>query len=208
MSGYRQLSAEERVKIEPLAGEEHSLKSIAQRLGHAQSTISREMSRNRVGVSHTERRGRERSRRAAGRRPRSVRAGCSRRTGNGSMRAWRKAGAGLIPRRVDIGLRPKVVAEKSRSGDPEVDLIIGKGHHGAVLTVVDRNGKYAWLVPLTGKTAAETTRELIRLLEPLKGRMRTITTDNGKEFAGHAEVPLHWIWTTTSRGHAACGSGV
>ena len=92
-----------------------------------------------------------------------------------------EAGARLIPGRVDIGLRPKVVDAKSRIGDLQVDPIIGKGHHGAVLTVVDRKSKYAWL-------AAATTRELIRLLEPLKGRLRTITADNGKEFAGHTEV--------------------
>ena len=48
-SRYRQLSAEERVKIETLAGEGHSRKAIAKRLGRAQSTISREMSRNREG---------------------------------------------------------------------------------------------------------------------------------------------------------------
>lgn len=46
---YRQLSAEERVKIETLAAEGHSRKSIARQLGRAQSTISREMGRNREG---------------------------------------------------------------------------------------------------------------------------------------------------------------
>ena len=46
---YRQLSEEERVKIETLAAEGHSRKSIARCLGRAQSTISREMGRNRVG---------------------------------------------------------------------------------------------------------------------------------------------------------------
>ena len=105
---------------------------------------------------------------------------------------------------MDISLRPKVVDAKSRIGDLEVDLIIGKGHHGAALTVVDRKSKYAWLAALTGKTAAETTLELIRLLEPHKDRLRTITADNDKEFAGHPEVaaalrldvyfarPYHW----------------
>ena len=43
-------------------------------------------------------------------------------------------------------------------------------------------------MPLTGKTAAETTWELIRFLEPDKDRLRTITADSGKEFAWHAEV--------------------
>lgn len=57
-----------------------------------------------------------------------------------------------------------------------------------VLTVVDRKSKYAWLATLTGKTAVEMTRELLRLPEPHKDPVRTITADNGKEFKGHAEV--------------------
>ena len=41
---------------------------------------------------------------------------------------------------------------------------------------------------MTGKTAAETTRGLIRLLEPFKDRVETTTVHSGKEFARHAEV--------------------
>ena len=94
----------------------------------------------------------------------------------------------MIPGRPDIGLRPPVVDEKSRCGDLEVDLIVSKGHHGAVLTVVDRKSKHVWLAALWGKAAAETTRALIRLLESIKNSVHTITADNGNEFAGHAEV--------------------
>lgn len=48
----------------------------------------------------------------------------------------------MIPRRVDIGMRPAMVEAKSRIGDLELNLIIGKGHHGVVLTVVDRKSNY------------------------------------------------------------------
>ena len=78
-------------------------------------------------------------------------------------------------RPTEIGLRPLVVAEKSRCGDLEVDLIIGKGNHGVVLTVVDRKTKRVWLAALSGKTAAETTLALIRLLEPFKETVHAIT---------------------------------
>ena len=66
MAKYRQLSAEERLKIETLAGEGHSGKSIARILGRSQSTISR---------------------RAAGRWPRSGRASWAGRTGSASRSA-------------------------------------------------------------------------------------------------------------------------
>ena len=48
-----------------------------------------------------------------------------------------------------------------------MNLIVSKGHHGAVLTVVDRKSKHVWLTALSGKAAAETTRALIRLLESI-----------------------------------------
>ena len=68
--------------------------------------------------------------------------------------------------------------------------------------MVDRKSKYAWLAALTGKTSAETARKLIRLLESLKDQLQTITADNGKEFAGHAEVAAALGWITASRGGA------
>lgn len=112
-----------------------------------------------------------------------------------------------MPRRVDIGMRPTVVEAKSRIGDLEVDLIIGKGHHGVVLTAADRKSKYAWLAALTGKTAAEMTREPIRLLEPQKDLVRTITGDNGKSSGGTRNWRKRWIRTTTSRCRTTRGSG-
>ena len=99
-----------------------------------------------------------------------------------------EAGARLIPGRTDIGPRLPAVDEKSRCGDLEVDPIIGKGHRGAVLTVVDRKSKHIRLAALSAKTSAETTRALIRLPEPINDRLHTITADNGKEVARHAEV--------------------
>lgn len=46
---FRQLSPEERAQIEALAKEGYSGKSIARKLGRAQSTICRELGRNREG---------------------------------------------------------------------------------------------------------------------------------------------------------------
>lgn len=44
---------------------------------------------------------------------------------------------GIIPNRTMIDQRPKVVDNKSSIGDSELDIIIGKGHKGAVVTIVD-----------------------------------------------------------------------
>jgi IS30 family transposase len=44
----------------------------------------------------------------------------------------------LIPNRTCISQRPAAVDKKSRIGDLEMDLIIGKGHKGALLIINDR----------------------------------------------------------------------
>jgi IS30 family transposase len=53
-------------------------------------------------------------------------------------RVKKKAGRGFIKNRIGIEARPVVVDEKSRLGDWEIDLVIGKGHNGALVTIVER----------------------------------------------------------------------
>ena len=53
-------------------------------------------------------------------------------------RGYLKDKRGLIVGRVDICERPSIVEKKSRLGDLEIDLVIGKDHKGALLTINDR----------------------------------------------------------------------
>jgi IS30 family transposase len=48
------------------------------------------------------------------------------------------AGRGHIKNRVSINERPAIVEEKSRVGVCEIYLLIGKGHSGALVIIVDR----------------------------------------------------------------------
>lgn len=95
---------------------------------------------------------------------------------------------GQIKNRVSIDERPKVVNEKSRIGDWEGDTIIGKGHKGALLTLVERKTLFTVIVPLTGKNAEQLKQAVIEVLTPLKERVLTVTYDNGKEFAEHEQM--------------------
>ncbi|MEW8052848.1 MAG: IS30 family transposase [Candidatus Thiodiazotropha sp.] len=38
------------------------------------------------------------------------------------------------------------------------------------------------------KTATNVTRAILKLLKPIAGRVHTLTSDNGKEFAGHETI--------------------
>jgi len=95
---------------------------------------------------------------------------------------------GIIIDRVSIDKRPKIVERKNRIGDFEIDTVIGLNHIGALVTVVDRKSKFTLIQKVTSKRAEEVTKALIDILLPLKPITKTITSDNGKEFAYHKQV--------------------
>ena len=97
---------------------------------------------------------------------------------------------GVIPNRVDISERPAIVAERNRFGDVEIDTIVGgiRGQH--ILTIVDRAAGIGLLRKLKNGTAEETADELIDILKDFAriGILKTITADNGLQFAAHEKV--------------------
>ena len=103
-------------------------------------------------------------------------------------RSKKQAGRGFIKNRTGIENRPAIVDKKSRLGDWEIDLVIGKGHSGALVTIVERLTSYTVSTRVNDKSAKTVTAATIALLLPLKDHVRTITADNGKEFAYHEEV--------------------
>jgi IS30 family transposase len=112
-----------------------------------------------------------------------------RRTGKSyNKRANKLAGRGIIPGRIDIKQRPAIVEKRSRIGDWEADTIMGSGHSGAILSVVDRKSRYAILVKLHAATAELASRAIITSLRRHDAPVHTITADNGKEFARHQIV--------------------
>jgi IS30 family transposase len=103
-------------------------------------------------------------------------------------RAKSQAGRGHIINRVSIDERPTIVDEKSRVGDWEIDLVIGKGHSGAIVTIVERSLSFTVSKRIFNKKADTVTKATIELLKPYKDVVHTITADNGKEFAYHEKM--------------------
>jgi IS30 family transposase len=95
---------------------------------------------------------------------------------------------GLIVNRVSISKRPKIVDNKIRIGDWEVDTIIGKYHQGAIVTIVDRKSKFTLMRILPTKEAIGVSNAIIELLYPVRQFTHTITSDNGKEFTLHENI--------------------
>ena len=89
-----------------------------------------------------------------------------------------------IKNRVSIHQRP-IEADGKRFGDWEMDLIVDKGGN-AILTMIERSTNYLLMAKLKeGKKAMPLAMTVRRLLLPYKGTLKTITTDNGSEFAAH-----------------------
>ncbi len=99
-----------------------------------------------------------------------------------------KGSRGIIRDRVDIDLRPKDVEAKERIGDLEIDLVVGKDHKGALLTINDRATGILIMDMVNSKEAKVIEAKTIELLQDLKPLLFTITSDNGKEFANHLEI--------------------
>jgi IS30 family transposase len=95
---------------------------------------------------------------------------------------------GIIPNRQSIEQRPAIVETRSRIGDWEADTVIGKNHKQAIVSLVERKSGFLLMRKVERKTAQAVGDTMTNLLKPHRRRVHTITSDNGKEFAGHEEV--------------------
>ena len=81
-----------------------------------------------------------------------------------------------------------MVERKERLGDLEINTMIGQNHKGALLTINDRVISYVAIERLNSKDAKELAQNVIERLSPSKGKIHTITADNGKEFVEHKMI--------------------
>ncbi|PLB85219.1 hypothetical protein C0T31_12095 [Dysgonamonadaceae bacterium] len=67
-----------------------------------------------------------------------------------------------------------------------MDTIIGPNHSEAILTITERKTNYLMIQKLPkGRDSEELAKEVFKILLPFKDKLKTITTDNGSEFAAH-----------------------
>ena len=90
--------------------------------------------------------------------------------------------------RVSIEDRPKIVNNRRRYGDWEVDTVIGRQGGKVLVTLVERKSKLSIIGLSINKTAQAVKDTLVRLLSSLSSYVHTLTYDNGSEFAQHKEV--------------------
>ena len=88
------------------------------------------------------------------------------------------------------GQRPAEAAGRTQPGHWEGDLVAGASNRSAIGTLVDGASRYTILLHLPGRHTAEAVRDaLIAAFSRLPPRLRrSLTWDQGKEMALHAEV--------------------
>ena len=97
-----------------------------------------------------------------------------------------KVSRSRIKNSVSIEERPKIVDDKTRFGDLELDTVEGKKGSGFFVTIVDKATKRLWAKFIKNKTAENTRKAILEMLSGLE--IETLTSDNGSEFACHQEI--------------------
>ena len=107
---------------------------------------------------------------------------------------WKRPGRenrGLLPACTSIDRRPAIVDRRGRYGDWEGDTVVGANRRGGALTLVERKSRYLLLGRVGDLRAATVRQSAVELYGATPPALRkTLTLDNGKEFAEHKQLEL------------------
>ncbi len=95
---------------------------------------------------------------------------------------------GKIPNRISIHERPESIKNKTEIGHWEIDTIVGKRHKTRAITMVERKTKYTLTALIENTSKEHVAKKIIDLILMTKLPVKTITSDNGLEFAAHQNV--------------------
>jgi len=98
--------------------------------------------------------------------------------------------AGSLVDMTMIDQRPAEAVDRATPGHWEGDLITGEQNRSAVGTLIERSSRFTMLLHLPGRHTAEAVRDaLVQAMSELAPHLRrSLTWDQGKEMALHAEI--------------------
>lgn len=92
---------------------------------------------------------------------------------------------GSLKNQVMIDQRPAIVDARTRIGDWEMDTVIGTPGGSVLVTMVERLSRYTVIGIAKSKEAVAVGSSIIKNLSAISDKVKTMTFDNGKEFATH-----------------------
>ena len=90
-----------------------------------------------------------------------------------------------------IGERPASIEERRRVGHWEIDTMMGQSlgeSSDCILTLVERKTGYVKIGKLSARTVEQASKATLALMRRHPRRFKTITSDNGTEFHGYAQI--------------------
>jgi IS30 family transposase len=103
----------------------------------------------------------------------------------------------------NIQCRPKDVEKREVIWHREWDTVVSKNRSCVLVTYVERKTRYLCMKKLINSKANTIHEWMLALLYNNKERIKTITIDNGKEFAD-AELTGIYLWVTYYRANPYC----
>jgi IS30 family transposase len=95
----------------------------------------------------------------------------------------------FIEGRIPVAKRPSTAANRNTPGHWEADLVLFSKYGQALLTVHERQSRLLLARRPPNKAAKPVAKQLLELFAPLPRRLRkTVTFDNGTEFARHRDL--------------------
>ncbi len=102
---------------------------------------------------------------------------------------------GCIRHRVSIEERPRIINERRRLGDKEMDIVLGKNHAPGLLVLQDRKTRMTWLQKIESKSAVYIEKKIKKMIKRCKHTITSITTDNDLAFANHYNLDVKVYFT-------------
>nr|WP_246868222.1 IS30 family transposase [Piscirickettsia salmonis] len=78
--------------------------------------------------------------------------------------------------------------EKTEFGHFEIDTVVGRDHQSYLLTLVDKANKMCCIRKMPNKQAKTVINTFMNVVGSTFFDFKTITSDNGTEFAGHEAI--------------------
>jgi IS30 family transposase len=100
----------------------------------------------------------------------------------------RSGQTGPDPAPTPLSDRPSHIEARKQVGHWECGTVIGANHKGAIVTMVERKSGFGVIFKVAHKTSELVSNAIIEGLQPFAGRVKTLTYDNGKEFAAHIQI--------------------